>query len=275
MDCWKTTVFLTRTFTIGACMIGACGVPTIHADEPPGKAETAKPHVVDPTTEKDASGLIRMAKDYEIWMDPKRKAVVVGGQVCLREGSLEMFACPKGTKEHESIVSVNCQTKFVHAALLAVGAKAGTPVVFDPEYSPPTGTPIDVFVLWVDTEGKIHQVRAQNWIRQENTGKEMSFDFVFAGSGFAKDETTGEEYYYGDSGDFICVSNFPTATLDIPVVSSKSNQSLMFLAWTDRIPKRGTKVRLVLLPRRTDEKAQPKGQGEQNTESAKQNSGRP
>ena len=50
-----------------------------------------------------------MTKDYDMWIDPKRKAVIVDGQVCLREGQLEMFACPKGSKEHESIVSVNAK----------------------------------------------------------------------------------------------------------------------------------------------------------------------
>ena len=56
-------------------------------------------------------GLTRLTKDYEVWADLKRKLVVVGGQVCLREGLLEMFACPRGTKEHESIVSLNSKAR--------------------------------------------------------------------------------------------------------------------------------------------------------------------
>src|SRR4051812_14186275 len=81
----------------------------------------------------EPQGLTRMTKDYDIWIDPKRKAVIVDGQICLREGQLEMFACPKGSKEHESVIAVNAKPQFVHAALLAVGAKSGTPVKFDPE----------------------------------------------------------------------------------------------------------------------------------------------
>ena len=63
-----------------------------------------------------------VTKEYDLSIDPKRKLVIVNGQVCLREGQLEMFACPKGSKEHESIVSVNCKPQFVHAALVAIGA---------------------------------------------------------------------------------------------------------------------------------------------------------
>ena len=98
--------------------------------------DTAKPEAESAqTSEKDAensSHLKRLTKDHDLWIDLKRKLVVVEGHVCLREGMLEMFACPKGTKEHESIVAVNCQAQYVHTALLLVGAKEGQPVQFAP-----------------------------------------------------------------------------------------------------------------------------------------------
>ena len=51
----------------------------------------------------------RLAQNYDIWIDTKRKIVIVDGKVALREGPLEMFACSKGTKEHESVVAVQLQ----------------------------------------------------------------------------------------------------------------------------------------------------------------------
>jgi hypothetical protein len=197
-------------------------------------------------------GLLRLAKDAQLWIDIKNKMVVVDGQVALRSGQLEMFACPKGTKEHESVIAIHAKAQYVHAGLLALGAKKGSPVKFEPEYSPASGTTIDIWVLWRDKQGKRQRVRAQEWIRNIETQKEMKYDWVFAGSGFWKDPTDGVEYYYGDSGDFICVSNFPSATLDLPVESSQANASLMFEAFSDRIPQRGTPIRLVLKPRLTD-----------------------
>jgi hypothetical protein len=44
----------------------------------------------------------------------------------------------------------------------------------------------------------------------------------------------------------ICVSNFPSATLDIPVASPEQNAELLFDAFTDRIPPLGTEVYLLL-----------------------------
>jgi len=195
-------------------------------------------------------GLIRLSKEGEVWIDPKRKMVVVDGTVCLRRGTLEMFACPKGTKEHESVVAVNGLPSVIHAGLLAVGAKAGTPVRFRPEYQPPTGSTIEVWVLWRDEQGQPRKVPAQQWIRDVRTKKPMPYDWVFAGSGFWTDDQSGQRRYHGDAGDFICVSNFPTATLDIPVESSQSDEQLLFEAFTDHIPNLGTKVRLVLSVRR-------------------------
>ncbi|MCH5374220.1 MAG: YdjY domain-containing protein [Planctomycetes bacterium] len=217
-----------------------------------GPAETASQEAPGKAPEENGN-LVRLTKDYDVWIDPKRKLVVVDGSVCLREGQLEMFACPRGTKEHESIVSVNCKAQYVHAGLLAVGAKPGRPVQFAPEYSPATGTKIEVLVLWIDKEGKRHKVRAQEWIKNLKTGKPMSYDWVFAGSGFRTDEQTGERSYYGDAGDFICVSNFTTAMLDVPVASSQDTEDLMFTALTENIPPLDTKVRLVLIPQLSKE----------------------
>ena len=207
--------------------------------------------------EATPEGLVRLSKTRDVWLDTKRKAVVIDGEVCLREGQLEMFACPKGTKEHESIVALNCLPEEAHAGLLAAGAKPGTAVKFDPQYEPATGPVIDVFVLWRDEKGEKRQAKAQEWIKHVKTGKAMEYDWVFAGSGFWKDEQTGKEHYQANGGDFICVSNFPTATLDLPVESSQANAELLYHAFTEKIPPKGTKVRVVLMPRKKAEAKKP------------------
>ena len=189
-----------------------------------------------------------IAEQGLIWVDMKRKAVIVAGKVCLREGPLEMFACPPNTKEYESVLVVNCPAFVVHAGLLAVGAEPGSPVTFDP-YKGASGPVIDVFVEWLDAEGNKLKARAQDWIRHDKTGKPMEHDFVFGGSGFWTDEDTGAQNYYAEGGELICVSNFSTATMDLPVRSPQDNSGLWFSAFSDKIPKLGTKVHLILIPR--------------------------
>jgi hypothetical protein len=222
-----------------------------------GPATYGQPEESPPATKAEAvteqslelPGLIRLSPEHDVWLDPRRKLVVVDGIVALRKGMLEMFACPRGTKEHESIVAVLAPPSTIHAGLLAVGAQPGTPARFQPEYQPPTGTEIDIWVLWRDREGQPRKVRAQEWVRQARSKRELAYPWVFVGSSFWVDESTGKRHYNADGGDFICVSNFPTATLDIPVESTQSDDDLLYEAFTERIPAAGTRVRLVLAPR--------------------------
>ena len=119
------------------------------------KTAPAPPKLPDP------KGAQRLSKEYPIWLDKNKKEVIVDGQIALREGMLEMFACTRNTKEHESIVSANTKAYLVHAGLLALGAEPGHPVRFQPQYMPPAGTEIDVFVRWLDEKGKEHTARAR------------------------------------------------------------------------------------------------------------------
>ncbi|MFM8893500.1 MAG: hypothetical protein ACKOTB_18140, partial [Planctomycetia bacterium] len=48
--------------------------------------------------------------------------------------------------------------------------------------------------------------------------------------------------------DLVCLSNFPTAMLDLPIESSQSNEALLFEAFDGRIPPRGTVVDMILTP---------------------------
>jgi hypothetical protein len=117
------------------------------ADAAPGKKAPAPPKLPEP------KGARRLSKEFPIWIDPKEKEVIVEGQVALREGMLEMFACTRNTKEHESIISVNTKAYLVHAALLTLGAEVGHPVRFQPEYMPPAGTEIEVLIRYLDEKG--------------------------------------------------------------------------------------------------------------------------
>ena len=76
----------------------------------------------------------------------------------------------------------------------------------------------------------------------------MTHEWVFGGSEIWEDPATGEKIYYGDAGELICLSNFSTATMDINVKSSQSNDGLLFETLTENIPPLGTKVYLILTP---------------------------
>ncbi|MEM9412706.1 MAG: YdjY domain-containing protein [Planctomycetota bacterium] len=217
------------------------------APKAPQEEVTPEIHTIDlPPTWK------RLSDKHEIWVDFQNKEVIAGGYICMRTGPLEVFACPRRTKEHESIVSVLALSSQIHAALLAIGATPGKPVQWpfeeNEKYIPASGPVIEIKMLYRDQDKKIKTDVAQDWVTNVKTGKTMAIDWVFGGSQTFEDEESGETYYLGDSGELVCLSNFTTATMDIPVESSDANEGLLFEANTKSIPPLETKVYLKLKP---------------------------
>ena len=255
-----------RSFGIAiAFAFATCSAVLLHCSADDGwknSAELQKLIVERFDEPKDCKLLHR---ENRIWINRDEQVVILDGYVAQREVPLEMFACPVGTKEHESVVAVLARSQLVHAGLLAINAKPGSTATFEP-FKPAKGTTVRVYVLWLDSTGKTKGTLAQNWIRRSGTRNSMYWDWVFAGSKIYKDED-GKEHYLGDSGELISVSNFATSTLDVAVRSEQSNASLIFEAFTERIPPKFTPVRLVLTL--TDEP--PFGSSETDSDHSKEN----
>ena len=240
----KHPVFLATTLAAAIALVACAGAqdstaPPKDSDGNPSQANNGG----------DEPGLVRLSPNHDLWIDNVNKRVVMKGYVCLRNGQLEMLVTLKGKKEHEAVVAVDTKAQFVHAALLALGAEAGGAVRFTPEYKPATGTEIDVEFKYTDTDGKEHTVRGQEWVRNFQTQRVMDYDFVFGGSGFVVDEETKQRRYLAEEGDFICVSNFPSAMCDLPVKSSQGTADLLFECFTERVPPVKTPVTVYLTPR--------------------------
>ncbi|NBX30381.1 hypothetical protein EBR04_08080 [bacterium] len=231
-----------------ALMLAAL-VPLAHAAPPAVCA--AEPAAVAPAPAPDRHPeLKRLSPAEEVWIDVAKQEVVVGGRIAMADGPIEVFACPEKTKEHEAVVATRSSARLIHAALLAIGLDPGSPVSFDPDYVAARGPAVAIRMRWKDAAGAVQEGRAQDWIRNAETGKPLAADWVFAGSTFWQDPQDGQEYYQADGGDLVCVSNFPTATLDLPIESSQSNDALLFEAFAGRVPPRGTDVEMILSAKR-------------------------
>ena len=249
-----------RTVEGVACTVVVCVAvvleagPSVARAEPAGPpaADTAPPakaHIEQASVDRHPD-LVRLSPTEEVWIDRGRKEVVVGGSIALERGAIEVFACPARTKDHEAVVATKSSAKLVHAALLAIGLDPGRPVSFQPKYRAAEGPAVSILVRWRDADGAPRECRAQEWIRDARTGEALAADWVFTGSAFWRDPADGREYYQADGGDLVCVSNFPEATLDLPIESSQSNDALLFEAFEGRVPAAGTRVEMVLSAKR-------------------------
>ncbi len=225
--------------------------PALAAQEPP------KGEALPPVPKVDAkSELFELQPDKSLYLEKAadgRRRVLVTAEVCLREGPLEVFVTKKGTKEHESILRVALDARFIHAALEAAGAKAGKPVQFvnpvsmEDDYKPATGPKIKVSVHYTK-DGKTHTHAAQEWIANSKTKKLMTDDWVFAGSRFIKnpDRPAEPAFYCANNGVVIGLSNDYDAMLDLPVQVTKDDAFLIYKANTEKIPQLTSKVWLIL-----------------------------
>jgi hypothetical protein len=228
---------------------GADNTPT-DADPPQTNAKERVEMEEEPPPEKDPpipDSWKALNKDKTLYFektDGGQRRVHLVTQVCLREGQLEVLVCKANTKEHEAILHVDLDARDIHTALIAAGAKPGTPVKFVPEYKAATGDTIRVTLTYVK-DGKLQMNKpAQSWIQHVKTKKDMEHDWVFAGSRFFKfpDEPDRPPYYCANNGEIISIANFSDSMLDLPVRSSKEAAELGYVANKERIPPLKTKV---------------------------------
>ncbi|MCI0640659.1 MAG: YdjY domain-containing protein [Gemmataceae bacterium] len=210
----------------------------------PTKQESAKPAPQAVETKK-----VEVGKNVYLEVNGDKRRVLVNAAVCLRQGQLEQFLTRKRTKEHEAVLAADVDARDIHTALVLARAEPGKPVTFRPKYTPASGPVIKVSVEYTDKGKKVNRL-AQEWIRNIKTKKDMEQDWVFAGSLLIPDplDQTRKPFYAANDGDVICLSNFDTAMLDLPVASSTNNDDLFFEAHTERIPPLETPVLVILEP---------------------------
>ncbi|MFM7149504.1 MAG: YdjY domain-containing protein [Gemmataceae bacterium] len=199
-------------------------------------------------TEKEGKK-VRVSENVTLEVFPDSRRVWVNAVVCLREGPLEQLLTRKGRKEHEAILAADADARKIHEALLLAKAKEGRPVRWQPVFQPPTGSTIRITLKYQD-KGEEVTVSARSWIKNSKTGKELESDWVFAGSILLdnQDDKSAPKHYLANDGDVICVANFESAMLDLPMKSAKDDAERGYVAWTEKIPPIGTAVQVLLEP---------------------------
>jgi hypothetical protein len=190
-------------------------------------------------------------------INPDERYVDVDAKVCLREGALELVVCTSGTKEHESIFSVEARPMHVHAALLLIGAKPGNPAGRRKLENggwidvPPRGGEVDFSVVIINEEGKPNETPIQDFMvsTADPNKKFPTSTFLFAGSRLIPQEEGPRLYLCEQSGNVISLSTFGDELLCLPDVYGHQNGALLWEVVGDKLPKIGSKVILRLRPK--------------------------
>jgi hypothetical protein len=118
-------------------------------------------------------------------------------------------------------------------------------------YGPMTAQQRDEFLALTDDKAFREAI---NSFFDQSQSRELTADWVFAGSGFYVDEDTGAKHYLAEEGDLICVANFSGAMLDLSIASSAADAERNLEAYTERIPAKETEVLVELIPVPADPK---------------------
>ncbi len=242
----------------------------IRGDEPSPADKSAQ--VVEPTPGNVATKPARKnVKLPGLLINFQQRCVDLESSVCLDRGFLELIACTKGSKEHESIVALTARPMHIHTALLLLGINSGNPAMRKPIDKqgtrwidiPPKGDPVRVSLVFKSSKGKMVEYPISDFITRSEMSPDEKADsdtddadedtefphtFLFAGS-LLRGEGPGPRKYLADhSGNVISIATFGDELLCLPGVQSHENGALMWQVDATELPEVGSKVTLRLRP---------------------------
>jgi hypothetical protein len=212
----------------------------------------------------------------------KKGYIDVEAKICLTEGMLELLACTKDSKEHESLIAVVPKAAHIHAALLLIGAQPGNPAMrkeVETEDGPrwidlePRGQEIDISLVFNNEAGEPVEHPIKEFLiksaeesfepkpEEKNNKENRAFPtntFLFVGSHVFKDGEADPVYLADESGNVISLSTFGDELLALPGVHANDNQGLVWSVDPTRLPPLDTKVILRLKPKKPAAAEEPK-----------------
>jgi len=180
------------------CVLAACRVPAPVAPPPP--LASAAPDTPPAPVRIGAVTVFRETGRAEC-----------PGEVCLAEGILDyLLVAPESGKEYESLIRVHAEPSWIHAALLALGARPGP---IDPAFrfegrgdpSSGSGAPaaaasrVRIHVRWKEGDA-VRTAPVEQWLTDRSTHRPAEgLEWAFTGSFFAPTFDGAGTRYMADS----------------------------------------------------------------------------
>jgi hypothetical protein len=271
------TSAVTPRLVASLAMVLALSTNPSRGDEPvpvDKPAAVAEPAPGQPASSSAPASARKNVKLPGLVINFQQRCVDIEGSICLDEGMLELIACTKETKEHESIVAITAKPMHIHTALLLLGANNGNPAMRKPIDEqrtrwiniPPRDDPVDVYLVFENRDGEMVEHPISEFVtRSEGRPDELfgadedgagdadvdednkfPHTFLFAGSHLLSDGPGPRKYLADHTGNVISIATFGDELLCLPTVYGHANDSLMWQVDATELPKVGSKVTLRL-----------------------------
>jgi hypothetical protein len=228
---------------LGAALVFVTGCGQ---DNPP--AQTSPPPQTSGPPKKISKG-----PNIKLEEQGDKRRVLVSGEVCQRDGFLELVLTQTGKRMHEALLDADVDARDLYKALKDAGAKPGHPVQFEPKLRPAEGQTINVLVQY-ELDGKQHTVPVRSWLRNHDK-KEVALEWLFTGSTIIPDQNdwTNKIMLAQVEGTLIglgatAYEGSASALLDVKGGTGKHRDELEYEYYTERIPPKETKVTIILEP---------------------------
>jgi len=251
--------------------------PILFAETPYAPPTPGPEHTVEAAAEAPPKSLEEALERLQlpgIKINIDSWSVDVEATVSLRYGLLELIACTKDSKEHESVIAVNAKPSHIHTALLLIGATPGNPamrkIIGEGDEArfidlPPRGGLVDVYLVIDTDEGKkefpINQFieKAHDDFYQERPAEDPeqkpelypTHTFMFTGSVLVEHGEDNPRQYVADySGNVISLVTFGDELLSTPEIHDDANHALVWQVRSQGLPEIDSPVTLRLKPQR-------------------------
>jgi len=189
------------------------------------------------TSENNTANVMKMGT---VWVDPDTHSVIVSGYINQVSGAIELLACGKRGKVHESILVLLADPSDLQAALLLSGIKHGEPMEAMGE-SPPQGDPVLIQVEWFDGVN-YHATPVEDLVRDIKTKKPLKHvAWIFNGS-----KMENGRFMAREEESLIATYWDPWAIINVASDIGRDDERLAVNR--DVVPPQHTTIRLVISP---------------------------
>jgi hypothetical protein len=171
----------------------------------------------------------------------KEKRMEIDGKITITEGPIELLACSRGGKEHESIVSAPAKPSTVKFFATLMGLKEGTPDGTEKQ----RGSPVEITVRW-KAGGKTVTRRADELIWNVIDKRPMKQTvWVFVGGRIARNPGATKKVFLPDmEGSIVTTWSDLNAVFKLPSKLAENDEA--FVARKENLPPQETPCTMII-----------------------------
>jgi len=183
-------------------------------------------------------GLYKLGK---VDIDLNKKTVTIYGKVNMPAGLVELLACTKYGKVHESVLSMDVEPIHLQTALILLGLEFVGGLRYQGDPLTPKGDRVQIWVEWT-AGGEVKRHRAEDLVYNRIKQSAMEHtDWVFSGSRIKSGVFMSQA-----TGTLITTYHDPDTILDNPL--PEGGDDTVYISNSQVVPPKGTEVKMIIMP---------------------------